>query len=326
MVTLVFEVGTALFGACVGSFLNVVIHRLPQEDPAKRSLGGRSHCPYCGVQIRAADNVPVFGWLLLRGRARCCGKPIAARYPLVEALTAALFWLVASHGPWPLPIRGDEVDGLVVASAAEVAGFALSLVFVALLVACTFIDFDHQILPDRLTKPGMALGVLGGLWPGIAGPISADPATPFALRTALASLAGLGAGILVTGGIRKLGTVVFRKEAMGLGDVKFLGMIGAFLGWQGALLTMFLGCIAGALVGGAANLRGGLSARIPFGPYLAIGALVAMLAGGAVIELLFVTWPEWQRSNPASQPVVLGVAAVALLLMFVLVRRGRRHG
>jgi leader peptidase (prepilin peptidase)/N-methyltransferase len=225
-----------------------------------------------------------------------------------------------------LPIVGDEVDGLLIGSAAELAGFGLSLVFVALLVACTFIDFDHQILPDRLTKPGMALGMLSGIWPGIAGPISDDPSTPFAMRTALASLAGMGAGILVTGGIRKLGSVVFRKEAMGLGDVKFLGMIGAFLGWQGALLTMFLGCIAGALIGGAANLRAGMSAKIPFGPYLAIGALVAMLAGGAVIELMFVSWPEWQRSNPASQPVVFGVAAVALLLMFVLVRRGRRHG
>ncbi len=323
MATVVFEVGAALFGACVGSFLNVVIHRLPQEDPQRRSLGGRSHCPHCGAAIRWSDNVPVFGWILLRGRGRCCGKPISIRYPAVELLTALLFLAVTLWGPWSLPVSFDAA-GALVADARRATGYALHLVFVSVLVACTFIDFDRQILPDALTKPGMALGLVGGIYPGLAGPIVADPATPYALRTLLASVCGLAAGAGVTWAIRALGSYVFRKEAMGLGDVKFLAMIGAFLGWQGALLTMFLGCISGAVVGGVAALRGGLGLRIPFGPYLALGALGSMFAGDGIHTLFFETWPEWQRRNPASQWLLLGVAVASLFVLFLLVRRGRR--
>ena len=102
MLSVVFGVSAPVLGACVGSFLNVVIYRLPQEDPSKRTLGGRSHCPHCGAQIRWRDNLPIVGWLLLAGKARCCGQRIAIRYPLVEALTAALFlllWLYPPHGP-----------------------------------------------------------------------------------------------------------------------------------------------------------------------------------------------------------------------------------
>lgn len=266
MSTVVFEVGAALLGACVGSFLNVVIYRLPQEDPARRSLGGRSHCPHCGAQIRWFDNLPVLGWVLLRGRGRCCGQRIAFRYPLVELLTALLFLAVTLWSPWNLPITIDDLGGLHVDTARAV-GYGLHLLFVSVLVACTFIDFDKQILPDAMTKPGMAIGVLAGIYPGIAGPISRDASTPYALRTLLASVVGLAVGAGVTWGIRWLGSRVFGKEAMGLGDVKFLGMIGAFLGWQGALLTLFLGCVVGAVVGGLAALRGGLGLRIPFGPY-----------------------------------------------------------
>ena len=325
MVTVVFEVGAALFGACVGSFLNVVVHRLPQEDPAKRSLGGRSHCPRCQQPIAWYDNLPVLGWLLLRGRGRCCKQPISVRYPLVEALTAGLFYLAARTGPWPLPELLDA-SGAYVAPFAALLGFAAILLFLSLLVACTFIDFDHQILPDRLTKPGMVLGALAGLYPGIAGPLTDDPGTPYAMRTLLASLLGMVVGAGVTWLVRALGSAVFRKEAMGLGDVKFLGMIGAFLGWQGALLTLFLGCVAGALIGGVAALRGGLGTRIPFGPYLALGAVGSLFAGHHVTTFLFDTWPEWQRQNPSSYVVLLAVAAGSLLALFVLVRRGRRHG
>ena len=107
MAMAVFEVGAALFGACVGSFLNVVIHRLPQERPEDRSLGGRSHCPHCGQAIRWFDNIPVLGWLLLRGRSRCCQQKIRFRYPLVELLTAGLFlWLAIAH-PFGAPLLED---------------------------------------------------------------------------------------------------------------------------------------------------------------------------------------------------------------------------
>jgi len=323
----VFVVGAALTGACVGSFLNVVVWRLPQEDPRRRSLGGRSHCPKCGKLIRWFDNLPVLGWLLLRGRARCCGGPISIRYPLVELLTALLFVALVL---WPDPRFGppfvEQADGSFALHGEAAAALALHAVFVSLLVACTFIDIDHQLLPDVLTYPGMAIGLLGGLWPGLAGTISTDPSAPPALRTLLASVAGLLVGGGVTWAIRALGTRVFRREAMGLGDVKFLGMIGAFLGWQSALLTLFVGCVAGAVFGVAAMLRGGLGLRIPFGPYLALGALVSLFAATPILDFLFVTWPEWQRTSPSAPWFLLVVAVSSLIALYVLVRRGRRLG
>lgn len=316
----VFEVGAALLGACVGSFLNVVIWRLQQEDPRQRSLLGRSHCPHCGAAIPWFRNVPVLGWLALRGRAACCGKAIAVRYPLVEALTAALFYALAAHGPAePL-----VVDGAAVAvDAAAAATFAALATFLSLLVALTFIDFDTQLLPDALTKPGIVLGLAAGLWPGVAGPISDEPTTSLALRTALASLAGALAGGGLTWGIRAIGGALFRREAMGFGDVKLMAMIGAFLGWRAALLTMLLGCVLGAVCGGIGLLFGG-SAKIPFGPYLALGAVLALFLGEAIAHALFVTWPEWQRRHEGTQWALAGAASLALVLLFVLVRRGRR--
>jgi leader peptidase (prepilin peptidase)/N-methyltransferase len=232
MATAVFVVGAGLLGACVGSFLNVVVYRLAQEDPAKRSLGGRSRCPGCGAQIRWSDNVPVLGWLLLRGRARCCGGPISARYPLIELLTAGVFVALALWSEPFGPVLVAEGQSLTIAPQAAV-GFVYQTVFVSLLIACTFIDFDVQLLPDVLTKPGMVIGLLAGLWPGVAGAISDDPGASLAVRTFLASAIGLLVGAGSTWAIRALGTRIFRREAMGLGDVKFLGMIGAFLGWRG---------------------------------------------------------------------------------------------
>lgn len=310
----------------MGSFLNVVIWRLPQENPRQRSLGGRSRCPHCGTQIRWFDNLPVLGWLLLRGRARCCGKGIAVRYPMVEALTAGLFLALALWSPFgPVLVpAANGVGGAIDAAAA--AAFGLQAAFVSLLVACTFIDFDHQLLPDALTYPGMAIGLLGGFWPGVAGVLTPDDATPLAMRTLLASLLGLLVGAGSTWSIRAVGSRIFRREAMGLGDVKFLGMIGAFLGWQGALLSLFLGCIAGALIGGALALRSGLGLKIPFGPYLALGALVTLFLAQPILDLLFVRWPEWQRSSPNAQWFLLALALLSLSALFVLVRRGRRAG
>lgn len=325
-----FWVGAALLGACVGSFLNVVIWRLPQEDPQQRSLGGRSKCPHCRAPIRWHDNLPVFGWLLLRGRARCCGAPFSIRYPAVEALTALLFLALAAWPPFGPVFAGGTTtsggEGTVSLVATGLAGFLLHAAFVALLVALTFIDFDTQLLPDALTKPGMALGVAGGFWPGIAGPLTQDPDVPWAMNTLLASVVGLLVGGGATWSIRELGSRVFRREAMGLGDVKFLAMIGAFLGWQGALLTLLLGCIVGAAIGGVLALRAGFGLKIPFGPYLALGALVALFAQDPILELLFVRWPEWQRSSPNAQWLLLALALLSLSALFVLVRKGRRAG
>ena len=319
MGTAVFEVGAALLGACIGSFLNVVIWRLQQEDPARRSLGGRSHCPHCGALIRWFDNIPVLSWLLLRAKARCCGKPIAVRYPLVEALTAGLFLLLALRPPFGPAVVGEvwHVDAL--------AAFALHATFLSLLVALSFIDYDTKLLPDVLTKPGIGIGLFGGLWPGVAGLISEDPSTSPALRSLLASVFGMLAGGGVTWAIRAVGSKAFGREAMGFGDVKLMAMIGAFLGWQAALLTLFLGCVFGAILGGGGALLG-RSTVIPFGPYLALGAVVAMFAQTPIVTLLFTTWPEWQRSNPSSQWLLVAFSVASLFALFWLVRRGRRAG
>ncbi len=314
------EVAAALLGACVGSFLNVVIWRLQQDDPARRSLGGRSHCPHCGAAIRWYHNLPVLGWLALRGKGACCGRPIALRYPVVELLTAALFWALAAFPARPLL---DEAAGVVTVHADGVATFAALAVFVSLLVALAFIDLDTQLLPDVLTIPGIVLGALAGLWPGVAGTLGDDPTVPLAVRTLLASAAGALAGGGVTWAIRALGSWVFRREAMGFGDVKLMFMVGAFLGWQKALLTMLLGCVFGALIGGVGAAFGGAT-KIPFGPYLALGAVVAHFACAPIVQFLFTTWPEWQRGSDGAQWLLAGVAFGSLVLLFVLVRRARR--
>ena len=148
-----YELAAAGFGACIGSFLNVVIYRLPQEDPTKRSLGGRSHCPQCRAQISWRDNIPVMGWLLLRGRSRCCKQRISIRYPLVELLTAVMFVLVAlrpsAHGP--LLLQGAMDASLLLPAIFDAT-------FVSFLIASSFIDWDHRILPDALNIPMMWLG------------------------------------------------------------------------------------------------------------------------------------------------------------------------
>lgn len=320
MGTPVFLSVAALFGGCVGSFLNVVIYRLQRDDPRQRSIGGRSHCPHCGSLIRWFDNVPVVSWVLLRGKGRCCKQPIALRYPLVELLTAGLFAGLAQWSPFAsmlLAGSGASIDW------AAAAGLLLQAVFLALLVALSFIDLDTQLLPDALTKPGMAVGLLGGLWPGLAGVVSDDSSAPLAMRTLLASVAGLCAGGGATWLIRAVGSKAFGREAMGFGDVKLMAMVGAFLGWQSALLTMFLGCVFGAVVGGlgAAMGRGSV---IPFGPYLALGAIAALFLRDPILTAVFTTWPEWQRQNPSSQWLLVAFAMGSLLLLFFVVRRGRR--
>lgn len=320
----VVQAGAALLGACVGSFLNVVAYRLPHEDPARRSLGGRSRCPRCRQQIAWYDNVPVLGWLLRGGRARCCGGRIGIRYPLVEAATAALYWAVVAMPPRAHLAGQDFAAPLHATGAAWVAVLAL-WVFIALLVAAALIDLDTYLLLDVLTKPGMAIGLAAGLWPGVAGRLAGDPSVPPSLDSLLASVFGLLVGGGVVWLVRVVGSRVFRKEAMGFGDVKYLAMIGAFLGWQEALLTLFLACVCGAALG-TVGLCFGASARIPFGPYLAVGALAAMFAREPTFEFLFVTWPEWQRGS-SSAPWLLSAAAVlSLLALFVVIRKGRRTG
>lgn len=320
----VFDFAAAGFGACIGSFLNVVIHRLPQEDPAKRSLLGRSKCPQCQKAIAWWDNVPLFGWLLLRGRSRCCKQRIAIRYPLVELLTAILFVLLLRHSPHGVLVTGEGTQAVF--DATRLVPVLWDAAFVSFLVASAFIDWDHRILPDALNKPFALLGctVVAITSPAHAGSLGAVPHSP-TLDSVLTSLFGCGVGYAIVWIVRNGARPIFGREAMGLGDVKFVAAIGAFLGWQGALWTFFLGSFAGAF-GGLLHRLVTKDSYVPFGPFLAIGAALVMFFGAPIHEFVFHTWPEWQRSSPMALPVMGSVALVSLLALVLVVRRGRRNG
>jgi leader peptidase (prepilin peptidase)/N-methyltransferase len=219
----------ALLGTIVGSFLNVVIWRLPRGENLSRP---GSHCPGCGKPIAWFDNVPVLSWVLLRARCRSCRSRISGRYPFVEAFTGGLFALVWLR--WP-----GEIGTVAVADLA-----------LAALVAISFIDWDHKIIPDRITKPGILLAVLAAPATVLHPPDWLAGVKP-GLNAWLHAGAGALAGALVILAIRWLGYLVLRKEAMGLGDVKLLALIGALVGPLQVLYALMLACFAGALIGGA---------------------------------------------------------------------------
>lgn len=238
----------AVLGLAVGSFLNVCIYRMPRGESL---LYPGSRCPGCGAALRWYDNIPVVSWVWLGGKCGQCQAPISPQYPIVEAVTAALIVAVVLVTP-PGPLLASR------------------LVFACSLVVLFGIDLKHQILPNVITLPGIGVGFLFSLFgpPGWA-----------------QSLAGmvLGAGLLY--GTAAAYYMVRREEGLGMGDVKMLAMIGAFLGWQAVLLTLILASFAGAVlgIGMMATARGNLRYALPFGTFLAIGALIAMFAGDSII-------------------------------------------
>jgi leader peptidase (prepilin peptidase)/N-methyltransferase len=247
---LLLELYAGALGLIVGSYLNVVIHRLPRSES---TVLPRSRCPHCGALVRARDNLPLLSFALLRGRCRECGVRISWRYPLVEASTGTLFVAcVAAFG----------VSWRTLAAA----------VFGSLLIALAAIDFEHYLFPDVLTLPGIAAGLL----------ISALGAGWIDWRQALLGAAIGGGGLWL---LAQAWLLLRREEGMGLGDVKMLAMVGAFLGWQGVLVTVFLGSLAGALLGLTLIALGrfDLGSRLPFGVFLAGGGLVALFAGPALV-------------------------------------------
>jgi leader peptidase (prepilin peptidase)/N-methyltransferase len=238
----------AMLGLVVGSFLNVVVGRLP----AHRSLWGpRSACPGCDAVIAWHDNIPILSFVALRGRCRACGMKIAWRYPLIEALTAGLFLLAYA---------------LLGLSSALVP----ALLLLAALVAVTFIDLEHQIIPDVITLPGIVTGVLANLATG------AVPWLDAVLGAVLAG--GLFFVIIMASG-----------GGMGGGDMKLGAMLGAFLGWQLTLVALFLAVVAGggAAVGILVAKRKGRKDPIPFGPFLAVGGAAALLWGRRLLTWYF---------------------------------------
>lgn len=240
----------AVLGCLVGSFLNVCIFRLPRGESI---VWPGSHCPACGTPIRSYDNIPVLSYLYLGGRCRACHDEIPLRYPLVEAASAigyvGILWF---FGPgWPAVLYG--------------------ILFSALLVVVGT-DLSHQIIPDAITLPGVVVGLLGAV-----------TVLPVGWVNALLGII-IGGGILWV--LAWISPYLFGKEGMGGGDIKLLAMIGAFLGWKPALLTIMIGSLTGSLIG-LSLISFHLIKRdeyIPFGPFLAFGALVAMFFAQPILD------------------------------------------
>jgi leader peptidase (prepilin peptidase) / N-methyltransferase len=235
-----------VLGATIGSFLNVVAYRLPRRESLVRPA---SRCPGCGTAIKAYDNVPVLGWLWLRGRCRSCRTAISPRYPIVEATTAALAVAVV----------------LTKHSAVDVA---LALVLVGVLVPIALIDFDHRIIPNKLTLPAAIAAVAIGAALDLRG-------VPEQLIAGAAA-----AGFLLV-------FVLAYPRGMGMGDVKLAGVLGLFLG-RSVAVAILAGVLAGTLVGAAVMARVGVEkgrkTAVPFGPFLALGGLIGLFAGPAIIH------------------------------------------
>lgn len=264
---LLFVMTAALFGLFIGSFLNVVIYRLPimmqrswrmqcqellelpQETAAPFNLNRpRSHCPHCGHMISAWENIPVLSYLLQKGRCRHCAKPIAARYPLIELFTAILTGITA----WHFGFGGEAL-------------FAILLTWA--LIALSFIDIDHQLLPDDITLPFLWLGLglsLFGLFSDLQ-----------------AALIGAMAGYLSLWLVYWAFKLITGKEGMGYGDFKLFALFGAWFGWQNLPLIILLASLVGAVIGIAMIVLRGRDRQlpIPFGPYLAAAGWIAMLWG-----------------------------------------------
>ena len=235
-----------LGGLLAGSFTTVVAHRVPRGESI---VGPRSRCPACGVQIAAYDNVPVFSWLALRGRARCCGAPISPRYPLTELTLGVLYALTVL-------VLWDEPGEI-----------ALGLVFVTVLTAVTLTDLEQRIIPNKILLVGAVLAV------AIA--MAADPGS-LPERAIAAAAAG---GLL-------FGAALAYPRGMGLGDVKLAAMMGLFLG-RNVAPAILVALLAGSIVGLAMIARHGAAARkraIPFGPFLALGGVVGLLAGNELVD------------------------------------------
>jgi leader peptidase (prepilin peptidase)/N-methyltransferase len=247
------EVFAFIFGLCIGSFLNVCIFRLPASQSITRP---RSHCPNCNELIRFYDNFPVLSYLVLRGRCRFCKEKISFRYPVVEILSG-LFALVTYLK------YGLSLEALIY------------YVFVSALIVITFIDIDHQIIPDIITLPGIPLFFIAGFaMPGIT-----------YIDSIIGILAGGGSLFLVAW----IYHLVTKKEGMGGGDIKLLAMIGALIGWQGVLFTIFVASAVGTVSGILVMLKARKSMKlaIPFGPFLAIGGIAYIFIGPQLISWYF---------------------------------------
>jgi leader peptidase (prepilin peptidase) / N-methyltransferase len=284
-------VGFGMLGACVGSFLNVVIYRLPRQC---KSIvrPSRSFCPHCRAMIAWFDNIPVVSWCVLRAKCRHCGAKISGRYAVVELLTASMFVWVAWH------FLGVAEANVVANPASLHWGLALSFAwFISLLIAASFIDLELTIIPDEITLTGIAVApILVVAFPQIHPAFAeifpyADTISSTRMVALLGCLFGMavGAGSIYLMGL--LGKMLFRKEAMGMGDVKFMAVVGAMVGWDATLLSIVLACLVGSVFGIIIKLASG-NQYVPFGPYLSVGAVATIFYREELMNFLLVQYPS----------------------------------
>jgi leader peptidase (prepilin peptidase) / N-methyltransferase len=251
--TLFVDMLAFIFGACIGSFLNVCIYRIPA---ALSIVHPGSSCPHCKTMIPFYDNIPILSYLALKGKCRRCKAPIAIRYPLVE-LIGGLFSLACllSFGP--------------------TLHAAVIFIFIATLMVVTFIDLDHRIIPDKISLPGIPLFFLAAF---------AVPTVTW--RASLIGIAAGGGSLFLVAWVYHL---ITGREGMGGGDIKLLAMIGAMVGWRGILFTLFAASAIGTIIGVLAMIRSGkgMKLAIPFGPFLAMGAILYLFFGNAIIYWYF---------------------------------------
>jgi leader peptidase (prepilin peptidase)/N-methyltransferase len=261
----VWHVMVFVLGTCLGSFLNVCIWRIPRGESV---VTAPSHCPKCGHQIRWYENIPLISWLALRGKCSSCKAPITSRYFFVELLTGILFYVLffkVTFDNQPLPVL--------------IVYFGMAL----LVVTTSFIDVEHRLIPDKTTYPAMLLGLIAAvIFPEIWGTTSRVWALVF-------SLAGLSVSAAALALFAMFGKMLFKVEALGWGDVKYLAAVGACLGLKASFFTVLFGSIAGTVAGVIIMIvkKKGLKTAIPFGPFLAAGTYVWMVYGERLMQLYF---------------------------------------
>ena len=260
-------------GLCFGSFLNVCIARMPED---RSVVSPPSHCPHCGTMIRWYDNIPVLSWLLLRARCRSCGNAISAIYPLVEISTGLLVLLL-----WRRLIPQPQQMDLH-----HLTAFAYYLSFVIMMVGLTFIDLRHYIIPDEFSIYAVPIGVFGAFAVNLLG----HGLAPTWQQSLLGAGVGGGSLLLISGAY----WLVRREEGIGLGDVKLLAMIGSFLGVFPALfMVLMIGSILGSITGISYMLltKRGLRLALPFGPFLALGAIIHLYFGDFIVQQVLLELP-----------------------------------
>ncbi|NWF98399.1 MAG: prepilin peptidase [Nitrospirae bacterium] len=246
-----------IFGLLTGSFLNVCIYRIPRNISI---IWPASRCPSCNVPIKFYDNIPILSYIFLGGKCRYCKNSISFRYPLVEFLNGVSYIIVINK-------FGIEWHSI------------FYFIFCSALIVITFIDFDFQIIPDRITLPGIFIGLIAGSL------LLPDPFTRISYLGWKSSIIGSSIGFALYSLIAFSGSKIFKKEAMGGGDIKMMAMVGAVIGWKGVILTTFLGSLTGSVAGIVSMIIHGREkgSLIPFGPFLAFGSIISLFYGQEIV-------------------------------------------